>query len=471
MATSNNNLAPGVSLLRVLSDGGPDGTSLAQGPSDLVTIYGGANGTPVPQPSGNAQAAVIRGQQGGVIATYATAQTPAAVSATTSTAEQVLTVQTGTGAQMLLATTDLVFINKPTSQAGLGVGNVRVSASNTIGVTYSNFSTGSITPTSAESYAVVGIRGLGAYKISATLTPAAVAANSSFEQQFPVTGLPVGALVQVSKPTQQAGLDIGGVRVVSNNLLGITYFNLTSASITPTSSEAYTITALPGLDAITNDVYYGFNVGTVGAISSGIVVTGGSTTLTGLLATDVVVPVLKPTPQSAATNATFIAYSIPTANTLTNYYGALGTGNTPTSGEVYGVKTTRLSPAAPLVVYSQTLTPVAVSANTTAEQTFTVTGLVAGSPAWVNKPSSTSGLVIVGVRVSAANTLAINYGNLTGATITPPSETYTIGNFQVPTPGNGNCVFQTVSPIINNLGNLTNATRAALVSLAAVAGA
>lgn len=461
-------LATGQNLIRYLSDGNSDGTSLGQSPSDLLSIYGG---TPVPQPSGNAQVAVPRGQQAGVIATYATAQTPSAVSATFSTAEQTLTVQTGTGAQMLLATTDLVFINKPTSQAGLGVGNIRVSSSNVVGVTYSNFTSASITPTSAESYAVVGIRGLGAYKISATLTPAAVPASSSVEQQFSVVGLPVGSLVQVTKPTAQAGLDIGGVRVVSNNVLGITYFNLTSASITPTSAEAYTIAALPGLDAVNNEIYYGMNMGTISAISAGIVVSGGSTTLTGLLATDIVQPIIKPTPQSAAANATFPVFSIPTANTLTSYFAAIGTGNTPTSGEVYGVSTRRLNPVAPLVLYTQTLTPSVVSANTTAEQTFTVTGLISGTPVWVNKPSYTTGLVIAGVRVSATNTLAITYGNLTSASITPPSEAYTIGNFQVPTPGNGNCVFQCVSPTLNALGNLANANRAALVSMAAIAGA
>ena len=464
-------LATGQNLLRVLSDGSPDGTSLGNGPTDLLSFYGGLTGTPVAQPAGNAQTALIRGQQAGVIATYASAQTPSAVSATFSTAEQALTVQLGTGGQMLLATTDLVFVNKPTSQAGLGVGNIRVSSSNVVGLTYSNFTSASITPTSAEGYAVVGIRGLGQYKISATLTPAAVAASSSVEQQFTVTGLPVGALVQVSKPTAQAGLDIGNVRVVSNNVLGITYFNLTSASITPTSAEAYTITALPGLDALNNEVYYGFNVGTVQAISAGVVASTGATTLTGLLATDIVQNVIKPTPQSAAANATFITYSIPTANTLTNYYSAVGTGNTPTSGEVYGVVTKRLNPAAPLVLYNQTLTPTAISANTTAEQTFTVTGLVAASPVWVNKPSFTSGLVIVGVRVSAANTLAINYGNLTSATITPPAEAYTIGNFQVPTPGNANCVYQCVSPAFQNVANIAGAVRTALTNTALIAGA
>jgi hypothetical protein len=54
------------------------------------------------QPAGNAQAAITRGSQAGVIATYASQQSPAAVAQGTS-AEQTLTIQTGTGGTMLLA--------------------------------------------------------------------------------------------------------------------------------------------------------------------------------------------------------------------------------------------------------------------------------------------------------------------------------------------------------------------------------
>lgn len=78
-------------------------------------------------------------------------------------------------------------------------------------------------------------------------------------------------------------------------------------------------------------------------------------------------------------------------------------------------------------VISVTLSPSAVSANTSAEQTFTVNGLQAGDHAIVNKPSAQAGLAIVGVRVSAANTLAITFGNFTASPITPTaSETYLV---------------------------------------------
>ena len=456
------------STVMVRTDGANsvDGHQLGQSPLDPVGLYGV---TPVVQALGNAQAAISRGLQCGTIASYSTTQSPSAVAQGT-TAEQNLTVQSGTGGQMLLASGDLVYVNKPTSQAGLGVGNVRVQASNVLGTTFINVPAagGSITPTASEVYSVIAIRGMP--KISQTLSPAIVAANTTAEQQFAVVGLQAGFLVQVNKPTAQAGLDIVGCRIVSNNVLGITFCNVTGTGITPTPAESYNIISLPGLDAVDNDVCYGFNVGTIGAIGAGVVVTGGSTTLTGILATDMIAGIFKPTSGANATNAATVYEAIPTANVLTLYFAGIGTGATPTGSEVYGVHSKRLSPVAPLLNYSQSLVPVSVAAATTAEQTFTVTGLVAGSPVWVNKPSLTTGLGICGVRVSAANTLAINYINTTSAAIVPPTETYLIGNFQVPSPGAGNVVFQGASPCLTQLATLGNALRLAGVNIGMIAG-
>ncbi len=370
---------------------------------------------------------------------------------------------------MLPAAADLFFINKPTAQAGLGVGNIYGSSSNTVNVNFSNPTGNTVTPTPSEVYKILGIRGLPL--LTATLTPAAVAANTIAEQQFTVAGLAAGTLVQVNKPSNQTGLDLMGCRVVSNNVLGITFGNVTATAITPTAAESYSVYALGGIDAIGNQISYGFNVGTVGAIGAGLVITGGSTTLTGLLATDAVTGIGKPTAQAAATNATAPVMGIPTANTLTLYFLSAGTGATPTGSEIYNITTQRLNPAAPLVNYTQSLAPVSVAANTTAEQTFTVTGLVAGSMAWVNKPSATPGLGIVGVRVSAVNTLAITYENVTALAIVPPTESYVIGNFQVLAPGTGNSVYQAISPAINALGNLGDAARAAMVAVGLMAGA
>jgi hypothetical protein len=451
-----------------LSRGTPDGTVLGQSASDKIAFYGS---TTVVQPSGNAQAAVSRGSQAGVIATYASLQTPAAVAQGTS-AEQTLTIQTGTGFTMQLAAGDLLFVNKPTSQAGLGVGNVRVSSANTMGITYTNIPAGggNITPTASQGYAVVAIRGAGTYKLTATLSPAIVAANTTAEQCFTVTGVRVGDLLQVNKPTAQAGLDIGGIRVGGNNSACITFTNATAAGITPTAAESYLFIGLPGLDAVNNDIFYGMNVGTVGAIGPGVVVTGGATTLTGVLATDFVTGVSKPTAQAAATNAAIPFSAVPTADTMTLSFFGVGAGYTPTASEVYGIRTVRIAPVAPLLLYSQSLAPVSVAAQTCAEQTFTVTGLVAASPVWVNKPSAQTGLAIMGVRVSAASTLAVNYCNFTASAIVPTTETYTIGNFQVPTPGNGNVVYQSVVPALGATSTLANAIRSGLVSLGLISG-
>ena len=78
-------------------------------------------------------------------------------------------------------------------------------------------------------------------------------------------------------------------------------------------------------------------------------------------------------------------------------------------------------------VISVTLTPAAIVLNTTAEQTFTVNGLLPGDMVLVNKPTAQAGLGIVGSRVSAANTLAITFSNVTGSSITPTAaQTYLV---------------------------------------------
>jgi len=73
------------------------------------------------------------------------------------------------------------------------------------------------------------------------------------------------------------------------------------------------------------------------------------------------------------------------------------------------------------------LSPAAVGANTTAEQTFTVNGLLVGDEVAATKPTTQAGLGIVNARVTAANTLGITFSNNTGGGITPTAgETYVI---------------------------------------------
>jgi len=87
-----------------------------------------------------------------------------------------------------------------------------------------------------------------------------------------------------------------------------------------------------------------------------------------------------------------------------------------------------------LGVFNITLSPTSVAPNTSAEKTFSATGigLLTTDLVIVQKPTSQAGLVMGGSRVSAADTLAINFGNLTAATITPTaSEVYTVAVFRV----------------------------------------
>lgn len=78
------------------------------------------------------------------------------------------------------------------------------------------------------------------YKVlTAALSPAEVAANTSAEEAFSVPGVAVGDVVQVNKPTAQAGLGIGNARVSAEDTVAITFMNATAAPITPTAAETY----------------------------------------------------------------------------------------------------------------------------------------------------------------------------------------------------------------------------------------
>jgi hypothetical protein len=85
-----------------------------------------------------------------------------------------------------------------------------------------------------------------------------------------------------------------------------------------------------------------------------------------------------------------------------------------------------------------TLTPASVNANTTAEQTFTVLGLQVGDFVDVNfQGAQTTGIGISNVRVTAANTLGIQFTNNTGGALVPAAGIYGINvtrteNFPLP---------------------------------------
>lgn len=320
----------------------------------LATSLGGFFGTsPITQPAGGGP---NRGAFG-VVTVYTSTQSPTLVTPN-ETAEKAMTVAG-------VAATDLPLIDKPTSQAGLFVASARASATNTIQVTFGNVTAATITPTASESYVITTIPVSLTKTIS--LAPAPVAATSIVEQQFPIPNVQPGMFVTFSKPTLQAGLAVLTSRVVSAGVVGITFINTTSGTLTPTTPETY--------------VYY--------------------------------------------------------------------------AGK-------EISPSPVMGLIQSQLAPTAVAANTTAEQTFTVTGLAAGAQVEVDKPSIQPGLGIGGARISAANTLAITFVNVTATTITPATETYTISYFPTASPAAGSSTATNGQAGIGATG--------ALISLGLIAG-
>ena len=74
-----------------------------------------------------------------------------------------------------------------------------------------------------------------------------------------------------------------------------------------------------------------------------------------------------------------------------------------------------------------TLTPVSVAANTSAEQNFTVKGLLLNDFIDINcNALQTAGIGIANARVSAADTLTILFQNSTAGALVPAAAAYNI---------------------------------------------
>ena len=71
------------------------------------------------------------------------------------------------------------------------------------------------------------------------------------------------------------------------------------------------------------------------------------------------------------------------------------------------------------------LTPVAVGANTTAEQSFTIPGIQANDNISIYSFSAqTAGIGIANARVSANNTIQVGFSNSTAGSLTPVAGQY-----------------------------------------------
>lgn len=82
--------------------------------------------------------------------------------------------------------------------------------------------------------------------------------------------------------------------------------------------------------------------------------------------------------------------------------------------------------ASGFIMQTQTITPASVAANTTVEQSFTVPGLLPSDWVSVVPPSLTPGVALCNARVSAANTLQLQFGNHTAGALTPPAGAHVI---------------------------------------------
>lgn len=90
-------------------------------------------------------------------------------------------------------------------------------------------------------------------------------------------------------------------------------------------------------------------------------------------------------------------------------------------------------------VVSLTIDAASVNTITTAEQTFTCNGLKVGDFVAVSKGDHTTGVTVGSARVSAADTLAIQFVNPTAGGVDPASATYLVFWFRPEkTPGRVN---------------------------------
>lgn len=472
----------GMGLITALGEG----DTTEGGTLGLADMPQGLFGESILQPTQPTQAAPSYALGTSCVAVYSTVQSPASVAADT-VAEQDLTV---TG----LLAGSVVFVNKPTTQAGLGVCGARVKSANTLAIAFLNSSDAAITPTATEAYRVVEFRGpliqtaaltFGATEVPAAstlefefdLTPtagvagvtSAHVANAPNPPQFsqgssvspsttrestplsawqdPTANLVLGGVpmtVVLNKPTTNAGIGICGVRVTGNNSIAIRFANPTAAGVNPTD-ETYSFVAINGLSLHGSIVCYTFKTGTVTTVAT-ITTAERDFTINGLAVTDRVVGnISKPTLNAGVAPC---SARVKSANTLAVTYVNPTAGSVQPSDEVCSVYIDKSATNPPPILeqFTTVLQPTAVATDTTAEQTFTVAGLDSGAPVCINVAEGAGwdadlgealglGLGIVGCRVSGANTLALTFLNLTAAAKTPGSLQLTILQAPVDTAG------------------------------------
>lgn len=99
-------------------------------------------------------------------------------------------------------------------------------------------------------------------------------------------------------------------------------------------------------------------------------------------------------------------------------------GNTRLTSLIVG--TNADTPVLKVRKYTPTITPASVATITVAEQTFSVPGLTTADTVIVNQAAIANAVGIAGVRVSAADTLAVRFVNPTAGALTPTAGVWTI---------------------------------------------
>ena len=83
------------------------------------------------------------------------------------------------------------------------------------------------------------------YQVAAS--PAQVAINTTAARDITVTGVTTAdILLNVVKPTAQAGLGIVGARIKEADTVEVVFSNNTGSAITPTASEVYKFVVIKG---------------------------------------------------------------------------------------------------------------------------------------------------------------------------------------------------------------------------------
>lgn len=459
----------------------PDGFQVGSTSQSLVSAYG--TSPAVPQRFGANQSAISANAASGILITATVSTVPA--NSGTITANTISSVAVTMTTQGFISSvgSDFLIVNKPTAQAGMGIAGLPiVSTVSTVLVQYINPQAGTnATATAGEAYLVANLRNLAS---SVTLSPPVVGVSSIVETLFTVTGVAVGSLLAIAKPTFQSYLGVVGMRVAANNTIGISLMNLSSAPVTPTASELYQYVALNQLQAHSNIM-----VANINTSAAPVTVTSGglntvTMTVTGMsVSTDFPLGVSRSYygyQNGAVTTYAPIAARVSAANVMEFTYISAGIGAgfaaatgsvvTPANYDVLSVPFLRQNAAAPLVVQQVTLTPTAIGALTTTEVQFAVSNITVSTVVWVNKPSLTANIGIVGCRAVSANVIGITYVNGSAATIIPPAETYVVGNFPNML-GVQHALQQQVQTAAVVSDTLVNEVRAALTALGYIAGA